>query len=93
MSTTDPATHHLTTDAQTSTSGNYEADLAKIKADLAILLKIELGQLGLSTSRNHLYQHPYSDAFDLIRYPTGRRIPNFVKFSGDDNKSTWEHIS
>jgi len=33
------------------------------------------------------------DAFDLIPYPTGWHVPNFVKFSGDDNRSTWEHIS
>ena len=29
----------------------------------------------------------------MIPYPTGWRVPNFVKFSGDDNQSTWEHIS
>ena len=23
----------------------------------------------------------------------GWRVPDFVKFSGDDNRSTWEHIS
>ena len=26
-------------------------------------------------------------------YPTGRRVSDFIKFSGDDNRSTWEHIS
>ena len=36
---------------------------------------------------------PYVDAFDLIPYPTGWRVTDFVKFSGDDNRSTWEHIS
>ena len=56
MSTTVPATHRLATNAHTSTSGSYEADLAKMKADLATLLKTELGQLGLSPSRNCLYQ-------------------------------------
>ena len=30
---------------------------------------------------------------DLVSYPTGWRVSNFVKFSGDDNRSTWEHIS
>ena len=93
MSTTDPATHRLATNAHTSTSGSYEADLAKMKADLATLLKTELGQLGLSPSRNRLYQRPYPDAFDLVPYPTGWRISDFVKFSGDDNRSTWKHIS
>ena len=42
MSTTDPATHHPATDAQTSTSGSYEADLTKMKADLATLQKLSL---------------------------------------------------
>ena len=35
MSTTDPATHHF---GQTSTC-NYEADLARMKEDLAVMLK------------------------------------------------------
>ena len=56
MSTTDPATHRLGTNAQISTSDNYEADLTKMKAGLATLLRTELGQLGLSPSRNRLYQ-------------------------------------
>ena len=38
MSTIDPATHHL---GQTST-GNYEADLARMKEDLAHMLKEKL---------------------------------------------------
>ena len=41
----------------------------------------------------HLYQRPYPDTFDLVPYPTGWRIPDFIKFSGDDNRSTWEHIN
>ena len=64
-----------------------------MKADLATFLKTELGQLSLSLSRNCLYQRPYPDAFDLVSYPTGWRVSDFVKFSGDDNRSTWEHIS
>ena len=40
-----------------------------------------------------LYQRPYVDAFDLIPNPADWHVPDFVKFSGDDNRSTWEHIS
>ena len=29
----------------------------------------------------------------MIPYPTSWRVPNFVKFSSDDSRSTWEHIS
>lgn len=67
-------------------------ELAKMKEDLAKLLKTQLEQLGLSTSRNHLYQRPYPDSFDLVPHPASWRVPDFVKFSGDDNRSTWEHI-
>ena len=78
MSTTDPATHHF---GQTST-GNYEADLARMKLDLADMFK---EKLGFVAGRSRLYLRPYVDAFDLIPYPTGWRVPDFVKFSGDDN--------
>ena len=43
--------------------------------------------------RSRLYRRLYVDAFDLIPYPAGWRAPDFVKFSGDDNRSTWENIS
>jgi len=86
MSTTDPVTHRL---GQTST-GNYEADLLRMREDLASMFK---SKLGLDVGRSRLYQRPYVDAFDLIPYPTSWRVSDFVKFSGDDNWSTWEHIS
>jgi len=50
-------------------------------------------KLGLDMGRSRLYQRPYVDAFDLIPNPAGWRVPNFVKFSGHDNRSTWDHIS
>ena len=50
-------------------------------------------KLSLDEGRSRLYQRPYIDAFDLIPYPTGWRVLDFIKFSGDDNRSTWEHIS
>ena len=78
MSTTDPATHRF---GQTST-GNYEADLARMKEDLADMFK---EKLDFVVGRSRLYRRPYVDAFDLIPYPAGWRVPDFVKFSGDDN--------
>jgi hypothetical protein len=86
MSTTDPATHHF---GQSSTS-NYEADLLRMREDLASMFK---SKLGLCVGRSRLYQMPYVDAFDLIPYPAGWRVSSFVKFGGDYNRSTWEHIS
>jgi len=85
MSTTDPMTHRF---GQAST-GNYEADLARMKEDLADMFK---EKFGFVASRSRLYRRPYVDAFDLILYPIGWRVPDFIKFSSDDNRSTWEHI-
>ena len=34
----------------------------------------------------------YPMSFDTVTYPTGFRLPEFVKFNGDDSKSTFEHI-
>ena len=50
-------------------------------------------KLGFVAGRSRLYRRPYVDAFDLIPYPAGWRVPDFVKFSGDNNRSTLEHIS
>ena len=93
MAQTDPITHRLASNAQASTSSNYEANFARMKADLNILLGTKLSQLGINPNKNRLYQRPYPDAFDLVPYPTRWHIPDFIKFSGDDNRSTWEHIS
>ena len=64
MSTTDPATHCL---GQTST-GNYQADLARMREDLASMFK---SKFGLDMGRSRLYQRTYVDAFNLIPYPAG----------------------
>ena len=64
MSTTDPMTHRF---GQTS-MGNYEADLARMREDLADTFK---EKLGFVAGRSRLYRRPYVDAFDLIPYPAG----------------------
>jgi hypothetical protein len=38
------------------------------------------------------YQKPYPEYFDTIPYPWGFRIPDFMKFNGDDTKTTYEHM-
>ena len=50
-------------------------------------------KLGLDMGRTRLYQRPYYDSFDLVPYSTGWRVPNFIKFSWDDNRSAWEHAN
>jgi hypothetical protein len=42
--------------------------------------------------RGQSYQRPYGNRFDHHPYPQGTRIPEFTKFSGDQGKSTREHI-
>ena len=93
MSDTAPAVNRLSSGAQTSNAENYKADLIKIKEDLSQLFRSQLSQVGLALSKSRLYQRPYPDAFDLVPYPSGWRVPDFIKFSGDDNRSTWKHIS
>jgi hypothetical protein len=34
-----------------------------------------------------------ADLFTVIKIPNSWRVPDFVKFSGDDARTTWEHIS
>lgn len=43
--------------------------------------------------KTRTYQKPYPFSFDLVSYTSSWRCPDFVKFSGDDSKITWEHIS
>jgi hypothetical protein len=39
-----------------------------------------------------VYQKLYSDYYDQLPYPRGYRVPKFSKFSGDDGKTTLEHV-
>jgi hypothetical protein len=38
------------------------------------------------------YWKPYDNRFDYHPYPQGTRVLKFTKFSGDQGKSTHEHI-
>jgi hypothetical protein len=42
--------------------------------------------------RGQSYRMHYDSRFDHHPYPQGTRIPEFAKFSGDQGKSTREHI-
>jgi hypothetical protein len=39
-----------------------------------------------------VYQKPYPDYCDKLPYPRGYRVPEFPKFSGEDGKTTLEHV-
>jgi hypothetical protein len=43
-------------------------------------------------SRARTYQKPYPEYFDTIPYPRGFRIPDFLRFNGDDARMTHEHV-
>jgi hypothetical protein len=39
-----------------------------------------------------IYQKPYPDYYDQLPYPRGYRVLEFSKFSGEDSKTTLEHV-
>jgi hypothetical protein len=43
--------------------------------------------------RTHAYHKPYPEIYDSYLYPPGFRVLEFVKFTREDNRSTWEHVS
>jgi hypothetical protein len=62
----------------------FNANLAKqMKDDYGIEVK----------NKNLSYRKPYPSSFDSVPYPIGWCCPEFVKFNGDDSKTTWEHVS
>ena len=85
MAYTGPSTQRVSSSLHASTSGTYQADFTRFKEDLAGMLKSKHG-IGMGGSR--LYQKPYSPEFDFVSYPTGWRVPEFVKFNGDDSCTT-----
>jgi hypothetical protein len=44
-------------------------------------------------NKNLSYTKSYPSSFDSVPYPIVWRCPKFVKFNGDDRKTTWEHVS
>jgi hypothetical protein len=45
------------------------------------------------TVQTRVYYKPYPKIYDSYPYPPGFRVPEFVKFTGEDNRTTWEHVS
>jgi hypothetical protein len=65
-------------------------ELNKFKEQVASMVK---NKFSIDMGSSRLYQKPYKSEFDLMAYPPGWRVPDFIKFSGEDNRTTWEHIS
>jgi hypothetical protein len=66
------------------------SELAQFNEEIANMMK---NKLTIDMGNTRLYQKPYRADFDYVAFPLGWRMPDFVKFSGDDNRTTWEHIS
>jgi hypothetical protein len=64
--------------------------MEKIREEMAKLFR---DRLGVSVARvGQSYQKPYDHRFDIVTYPQGASIPEFSKFSGENGRSTHEHI-
>ena len=85
-----PIEHRFTSIAQASTSGRCKADPARLKEDPASAMKTKFG---MDIGNSILYQKPYPAEFDLVSFPTSWCVPDFVKFSGDDNKAPWSTLT
>jgi hypothetical protein len=57
---------------------------------LANLVKTNLG---VDIGNTNLYKKPYDPEFDRFPLPRGWLMPDLIKFSVDDDQTTWEHIS
>jgi hypothetical protein len=71
-------------------SGLPSDAMEKIREDMAGLFR---DRLKVSVARvRQSYQKPYDHRFDIVPYPQGARIPEFSMFSGENGRSTHEHI-
>jgi hypothetical protein len=61
-----------------------------IKEQMTNILREHFGVALKGKSR--VYQKPYPDYYDTIPYPRGFKVPDFVKFNGEDGRTTMEHI-
>ena len=86
-----PNQREVSTSTQPNSSSNFDKMLTDYKNDLANLLRESFGLDVRSKTRT--YQKPYPTSFDSVAYPAGFRLPEVVKFSGEDTRSTFEHIS
>jgi hypothetical protein len=46
----------------------------------------------MTKGRARAYQKPYPDYFGVMPYPRGFRMPDFARFTGDDARTTYEHV-
>jgi hypothetical protein len=88
-------THHgIVKKADTAAASGTKMDSPLSLEDLVQLVDISAAsKYGFTPKgRARVYQKPYPEYFDMIPYPRGSRGPDFMKFNGDDNRTTYEHI-
>jgi hypothetical protein len=71
-------------------TGEPGADPNNLTNQLAIILHESFGIE--PKGRGRVFQKPYPDYYDQLPYPRGYRVPEFSKFSGEDDKSALEHV-
>jgi hypothetical protein len=57
------------------------SELAQFKEGIANMMQ---NKLGVDMGNTRLYQKPYRADFNYVAFAPGWRMPDFVKFSGDD---------
>jgi len=58
------------------------------------IAKVMRDQFGIKPKVNtYSYRAPYPPAYDLIQLPNRYKVPDFTKFSGQDDTSTMEHVN
>ena len=81
----------MSTSTQLNSLSHFDKLLSDYKNDLANLLRENFGVDVRNKTRT--YQKTYPTSFDSVAYPAGFRLPEFIEFSGEDTRSTFEYIS
>lgn len=85
------STHAAPMSLPQASSSTSDPILAKLREDLHKMFLDTFGNEPKVKSR--VYQKPYPEHFDAVLYPQGYKVPDFVKFSEEGTKTTWEYIS
>src|SRR6185503_14345553 len=79
------------TNVQRPNDSYFNQILEKHKKDLDVIFKETFG-VELK-DKTLVCQKPYPESFDSIPYPQNFKVPEFIKFTGEDSRTTWKHVS
>jgi hypothetical protein len=84
--------NHREEPVQAQASGpSQEKQIQDVAAEVT---KVMQSQFGLKPKRQtYMYKTPYPSHYDQIAYPPRFKMPDFTKFSGQDDTSTVEHVN